>query len=437
MEMKPYEINTPFYKFLTSFLIERNVEKTISFLDKNVQCIGIEQEINDRETFRQFLKKEVIKCPNLIPFYIQNYKENRLNNQITCCFGEIMIEKKESLQKVQMTIIFQKEQRSSKIVHIHYAVPTTEDGEYFIERKKEQEKEEHGCTYERKFLEQLLEMIPVGGLVTYRDQDFSLYYMNQELIKELGYTQEELIRDPKMIHYIHNDDVKRVQQTMFSSDRNEESYVLDYRLKKKDGSYVWIYEKGKQIQTEDGVQLFFSVILDVSKTVELKLKFEAEASVDSLTGIYNRRKAMELIKEQEIEKVPAALLMIDIDNFKKVNDTYGHQHGDEVLRGLANILKKHTRKGDIVSRFGGDEFLVYLSDVTSQRVIYKRVEQLKQIFSETYAKRYPDCELGISIGMIYMEDNQIPFHVLYTEVDKALYHVKNNGKSGVHFIQYS
>ncbi len=151
---------------------------------------------------------------------------------------------------------------------------------------------------------------------------------------------------------------------------------------------------------------------------------------DQLTGTYNRhymtRRLEHVHHTSSLSRKPYTVIMIDINNFKQVNDTRGHLEGDEVLRRLGAILKRVCRSMDIVVRYGGDEFLVILPNTaadTSETI----ANRIKEGFHEI-ALAYPEIPLDLAIGVA--ENTEDNLHALLLEVDNRLYHKKNAMKSG-------
>ncbi|MGN1181276.1 MAG: diguanylate cyclase [Suilimivivens sp.] len=155
---------------------------------------------------------------------------------------------------------------------------------------------------------------------------------------------------------------------------------------------------------------------------------------DALTGLYNRsyleRRVMELIDEG----LKGTLFMMDIDNFKKVNDTFGHIAGDKTLKIFADTLRENTRKMDIVGRLGGDEFVIYFADMTDSKVSEKKAGSIIEMFLEKFRTLYCLPEVSVSIGIVHCPENGKDFKTLYKNADKALYYTKNNGKNFYHFF---
>lgn len=158
-----------------------------------------------------------------------------------------------------------------------------------------------------------------------------------------------------------------------------------------------------------------------------------KSNQDALTGLWNRTYTEEAVNEMTAKGVKGALMMIDLDNFKAINDNYGHIAGDQTLKMFAETLRSFSKEGDILCRIGGDEFVVFVKDVTSKSELGSRAKdiitdlclKLKQCKFETYS--------SVSIGIAQTPDDGTEFNKLYNSADKALYYVKQNGKNSYHF----
>ncbi len=152
---------------------------------------------------------------------------------------------------------------------------------------------------------------------------------------------------------------------------------------------------------------------------------------DDLSGLLNRTAAHAAIEETlrfgESELI--ALFMIDIDNFKQVNDTLGHQTGDEALVRISDTIKNMFRASDVIARIGGDEFFVFLPDVTSLSVVQTKAESLCDALRFTFSNGVQNATISSSIGVIVAKRNQMDYETLYSEADYALYEAKNAGKN--------
>ena len=159
-----------------------------------------------------------------------------------------------------------------------------------------------------------------------------------------------------------------------------------------------------------------------------------KSETDSLTGIFNRGACKELISnyiENKSNDLYGAFFIIDIDNFKGVNDNLGHKIGDDVLKDLSDNLKRLFRKSDIVGRWGGDEFIVFMKDLdfSNLHVASKIATNLCNTMNKTVTYNDISQNISLSIGIVFTKDN-INFTELYQKADEILYTVKENGKNG-------
>lgn len=176
---------------------------------------------------------------------------------------------------------------------------------------------------------------------------------------------------------------------------------------------------------------------EAARRQELRLAvIEHEASLDGLTRCFNRSAGTQRIDEHLIASHGTnALLLLDLDNFKDINDTFGHMTGDEVLKHFAETLKKSVRASDLVVRIGGDEFIVFLKDVGSRENVTNCV---KKIFMRIRTEHYGvenAFDVGATMGVAVAPDDGGSFEKLYEKADEALYRVKRGGKNGYAFFK--
>lgn len=172
---------------------------------------------------------------------------------------------------------------------------------------------------------------------------------------------------------------------------------------------------------------------DIHKLItERDLAVERTAT-DMTTGIYNKVTLAEKIQGRlNVDGgIKCAMLMIDLDDFKYINDHYGHAVGDEVIGNVASLLQRTFDADDLIGRFGGDEFVVFMQSVSTDTV-RRKVEQFRRILANEQDDAYI---LTCSIGVLILDQVEISLDTLFIKVDAAMYKIKHNGKNGYHVWQ--
>ena len=266
---------------------------------------------------------------------------------------------------------------------------------------------------------------------------------NRLKVEILGYSQDDI---PNPVPYsfftslIHPDDYLHVMKNMKDHmDNLTNVYEVEYRIKAKDGTYKWFYDRGKVTQRDKNNQavLAAGIVFDITqkklnemRLIEEKKKLITESLTDPLTGILNRRAILEELSQRmnhhlyDFEHL--SILMLDIDFFKKINDNYGHIVGDKVLIKVSEIISQLIRGFDTVGRYGGEEFLVILPNTNSENA-YKAAERIRKKIEET---EFDDIEhLTVSIGFTSYADESI--ESLINKTDQNLYEAKRTGRNKV------
>lgn len=183
----------------------------------------------------------------------------------------------------------------------------------------------------------------------------------------------------------------------------------------------------------------FSILKYIQDSQVLFQKYKVQSTTDGLTGLNNVRKFDEvfhqLVSDLQTNNQYLSLLYLDIDNFKKINDTYGHANGDLVLKKLGEIIKKTARSFDVVSRNGGEEFTVILLDCRLERAIEIAEELRSNVENHSFLiGNSKQLDVTISVGVASYKDTTENPKDLIDDADKALYHAKNNGRNKVSFF---
>ncbi len=287
-------------------------------------------------------------------------------------------------------------------------------------------------------------LIENAGEGIYIRQEHQFKYVNKKFKEMLGYADDEEVQNIPIFEVIDENAFKTCS-ILYNRILKGEKVKMPYEsiFKKKNGEkiYVEITINNVEFEGKPAVQGFVRDITD-KKALDEKLKKMNEkllelSNRDGLTGLYNYRYFREKLRERYLEsvryKIPLSIMVIDIDDFKKINDTYGHLAGDMVLKELAKILTLNVREVDIVARYGGEEFVILLPHVNLRdtEVIANRI--LKQVEAKEFIYDLNVIRATISIGVSSIHDKPVKDeNELLKYADEALYLVKNSGKNRVY-----
>ena len=209
--------------------------------------------------------------------------------------------------------------------------------------------------------------------------------------------------------------------------KEEEDGIVEYLELIKEPTY----------DAQGKVNGIISLINDVTDVELLRQELEKRSATDQLTGLYNRSATVDKINEIIAKgKENCALMMIDIDKFKSINDSFGHIAGDEVLKAMGSILHDSTKGMDVAGRLGGDEFVIFLREVSDEKMIEHLANNLNSKAENTIFDNNPDIVVSLSIGIAKYPEHGNNFEELYHKADEALYYVKGNGKGSYRICDF-
>lgn len=254
----------------------------------------------------------------------------------------------------------------------------------------------------------------------------------------LGYDAGSLPNTLETFHnLLHPDELSHVMKDIqnYFDKKDEQFYENSFRLQAKDSSWKWVLLRGMAKYNKNGTPIRFAgYCTDISEQRKEQIELEYIAKHDSLTNLPNRFSLTELLTHSMLvakrnNKI-LALLYIDLDEFKNINDKYGHDVGDEVLSVVASRMKNVVRASDIVSRIGGDEFVVVIEDLNEVNDALPLIQKcLNNIFNEIQCSDIT-IKISASIGVsFYPQTSDIGNEVLIRQADQAMYEAKNSGKN--------
>lgn len=267
------------------------------------------------------------------------------------------------------------------------------------------------------------------------------FTISDEIYRILGLKHSTQVCWEDFLNFTDGCDYPKVVAILEDAIKNGSQFNMKYALKLANDKKIYIQTSGKVRKKQDGSAKITAVSMDISNEIENKQKIEQLAYYDSLTNLANRlllqdrmSKAMQLAKRNDTK---LAVLFLDLDHFKLINDTLGHGVGDNLLMYISELLKRQVRESDTVSRFGGDEFVILLSSI-------KIIEDAKHIAEKIQASLQQKHVIGThqlyittSIGIAIYPEHAQNVNDLITNADIAMYEAKNSGRNCCRLYQQS
>ena len=273
-------------------------------------------------------------------------------------------------------------------------------------------------------------------------------YVSPSVQRLRGFTPEEIVSQP-LDAALTPEEAKRLKQIIqanlddFLAGKIDENTYLTSEVEQvhKNGSSVWTEAIVRYVRSDiTGAMEIHGVTRDISERRDLRLELERQATTDSLTGVANRRHFLNSVLKEitrcERHGCTLSLLMLDIDHFKTVNDTYGHAIGDTTLKAFAQTCQEELRTSDLFGRIGGEEFALLLMETDMETActvaerIRVRVEKMELFTSDARP-----VHITTSIGVAELRLRPETVSDLMIRADKALYNAKNMGRNRVECLK--
>jgi diguanylate cyclase (GGDEF)-like protein/PAS domain S-box-containing protein len=303
----------------------------------------------------------------------------------------------------------------------------------FMQRKRAEETLRDS---EQRFHDHTIELAAIG--VAHLAADGRLLHASQWLCELLGYTRDEMLAlDFRQVSHPEDSELAEPQRAALREGRVP-SFQLEQRFRRKDGSSVWVGLINSLKRSPAGEALFeISMVQDISARRQADERIKYLATHDGLTGLPNRlmfgqllSHALESARRYERR---LAVLFIDLDRFKIINDTLGHEAGDQLLRGVAGRLKDALRGSDVVARLGGDEFVVLLEEVQSPASVAVVAQAILSTIIKPLRISERECRVTASVGIAMYPGDADEEQSLMKNADIAMYVAKEEGKNNYQF----
>lgn len=274
------------------------------------------------------------------------------------------------------------------------------------------------------------EHAPIGMAI--EDLEGSFVQVNHKLCEITGYSEVELLQR-SFGDIAHPEDLDadiELRRRAVTGERN--TYQIERRYTKKNGDVAWARLSVALLRDGEGrPRHFIAQVEDVTDRRQAEARLLEQALRDSLTGLFNRVMFMDrlthALARSGRQMKPVAVLFVDLDHFKEINDSYGHRTGDQVLTAVAKRLEKAVRPADTVARFGGDEFAILCEDTRGERDAVRIAERLSRGLFKPVLFQGGQVTVGASIGIAFAQEGDDPEKLL-RQADAAMYRVKEGGR---------
>jgi len=305
----------------------------------------------------------------------------------------------------------------------------------------------------KRKLDILMENMP-GGFMTYDATNGKFVELSKGLLAIFG-CEEERFREHFYNTFdmlIYKEERKKVLELISYQAEHQTNIHVNFKIKGMLDDVMYVEYRGRKVRESSGQVLYYAVLTDVTEQVLVQQEMarineelykrnvagearqeemQKRIRMDAMTGIYNKSTMQKVIQEYLAESSPDSLhavMMIDTDNFKNVNDTLGHLFGDEVIKFVARTIKNTFRDSDYVGRVGGDEFMVFMKNTTKE-VTEQRAQALNEQMCRKFEKDGKSIAISCSIGIAFYPKDGVDYVSLTANADDALYRAKEKGKN--------
>jgi len=270
-----------------------------------------------------------------------------------------------------------------------------------------------------------------GDLIARHTVEGICTYASPAARELLGREPDSLLGDWTKASPVHPDDVAVVVAAQEQLTSRAEPYTLRYRVQHADGRWLWVETVGRPVTGPNGaISEIQSATRDITARLEQEQRLARLALADSLTGLPNRAAMTQYLEDQLAAERPVALLFLDLDRFKVVNDSLGHSAGDELLRTVASRLAGTCRDGDLVTRLGGDEFVVVAPEL-DETLAVALADRIQRVLAAPVEVAGHELVLSASVGIVVWDPStgKPEAEALLRDADVSMYQAKARGRA--------
>lgn len=280
-------------------------------------------------------------------------------------------------------------------------------------------------------LSRMIQKLPSGCAVLQGGDNWELVSANEEFFAAIGYTMEEIRTMPNDFYDIlYREDVPKLKRVMEEALQRQDTRECEFRICDKNGKSHWIAVQVRFYYYQERIPCYLISSWNIHTRKMMEEKLISQTERDPLTKLLNKA-ALQAEIESFLLQEPAgehAVFLIDIDNFKAINDTFGHLFGDNVLVNIADKIKDLFRSTDIIGRIGGDEFMVLMKHASLAQARLK-AQNICDSVRQSYQSGQGDVEISSSVGVAIYGEMKESYTALFSKADMAMYQAKEAGKN--------
>ncbi|UZE32032.1 EAL domain-containing protein [Pseudomonas asplenii] len=271
------------------------------------------------------------------------------------------------------------------------------------------------------------------------EPSFPLMYISHNITK-FGHVAKDLMASSDWSkELIHQEDQPKVDAAMARVlDKDAQGASIEFRLRTGDGQWRWVENRYVPVRDAEGRLLEVEgIIIDITERKAAEEKIALLARTDGLTGLANRSTMIERLHQSfaaaQRGALPFAVFYLDLDHFKRINDTLGHPIGDLLLQEVSQRIRDCTREGDLVARLGGDEFAILQAEMSDPSICGALAAKIRNALVEPYSLDGNEVRISVSIGISTYATDSDSADTLLVQADMALYRSKEKGRNQYHF----
>lgn len=449
------KIKQVLYRFEEGGLVKKNVEQVLSCFSDKIIGIGIGEQgfvtsIEDvKNVFLSGIKSENNNRHSLkynrVEVLIQNEIFAVVCADISVLSHDNENDKVKSESKLVQSLTMIKKGEEWKICGLHASTPVVTEEAIeayplkFAEKTLKSLRDkigEEAYRIEEQYRQAVLADTIAFYVINFTHDVFEKCQLNSEIC---AYTKpntpyEQFIID-NISNYLYDEDREQFLKT-FSKENVERAFEdkkvevsVEYRMKLQDGSFIWLLSVIRLINDQiTGDKKGIMYVKNIDRIYKEKLLMLNRANSDIMTDLYN--KGFMTLKIKEIlEEKPGVFAMLDMDNLKIINDTFGHPIGDKAICAVAQQLKTYFPEPALIGRMGGDEFGIFIPEVRLEEDLKTKLNEMLNSINNVKLEDHESITLSCSIGVVYCSNND--FEQIYKDVDKLLYMSKKSGKNKI------